>query len=513
MINNIEYNVWPGTLAIANEYFLSQCSNLYSNHYGKWGDNGLHPGEHIKLSKDRIREWLQNELSTIYYATINDELIGYAIAVSIKEKNYGIVTWVTQLVVHKDYRKNGIAKNLLFSIWGFSNHYAWGIVSANPYAIRALEKATRRRATPLRIKKTSIKLKNVGRQNVPFITDDVEIIVNKNLSAINTSFFVSHDNTKTMIANVDTGNTPWLLGLIDEGWEWFAFTFNDQEQISLSQNEIENMVSTSDSVVKKAYSRMNLDPNNQSWMKHTSKEVDYILNKVILNKHDLVYDLGCGAGRHSIELAKKDYSVIGLDYVAENVKLVNSTIKTLDLKNIKIEEADCRNYLSAKKASVVLCLYDVIGTFSNDDDNFKIIKTAYDLLTTDGTAIFSVMNYESTLARAKNTFIFENEANKLLDLKASNTMENTGNIFNPEYYLVDTDTHLIYRKEQFSTGNQLPIELIVRDRRFTMTEIKALCQKAGFKIQEANYTSAADWNISYNSIDKNAKEILLICKK
>lgn len=36
---------------------------------------------------------------------------------------------------YKDYRQQGIAKNILFSIWGFSNHFAWGIVSANPYAI------------------------------------------------------------------------------------------------------------------------------------------------------------------------------------------------------------------------------------------------------------------------------------------------------------------------------------------------------------------------------------------
>ena len=28
---------------------------------------------------------------------------------------------------------------------------------------------------------------------------------------------------------------------IEEGWEWFAFTFNDQEQISLSKEEIEEI--------------------------------------------------------------------------------------------------------------------------------------------------------------------------------------------------------------------------------------------------------------------------------
>jgi len=126
---------------------------LYSNHYGIWGGEGVHPNKNIKLSPNKLQDWLANENVSIYYASDNDNIIGYAIAFSKDEKGYGIVTWVTQLVVHEDYRNHGIAKNILFSIWGFSNQFAWGIVSANPYAIRALEKATRRRAVPIRIKK------------------------------------------------------------------------------------------------------------------------------------------------------------------------------------------------------------------------------------------------------------------------------------------------------------------------------------------------------------------------
>ena len=98
-------------------------------------------------------------------------------------------------------------------------------------------------------------------------------------------------------------------------------------------------------------------------------------------------------------------------------------------------------------------------------------------------------------------------------MPASNTQEETGDIFNPDYYLVDTDTHLIYRKEQFSSSTGLPIELIVRDRRFTMDEIISLCKSVGFSIVEAKYTNASDWNKSYDATSSRAKEILLICQK
>ena len=63
-------------------------------------------------------------------------MIGYAIAVQVKVQDYGVISWVTQLVIHESHRRLDVGKTLLFSIWGFSDHFAWGLVTANPYAIR-----------------------------------------------------------------------------------------------------------------------------------------------------------------------------------------------------------------------------------------------------------------------------------------------------------------------------------------------------------------------------------------
>ena len=120
-------------------------------------------------------------------------MIGYAIALQIKTRD-GVVSWVTQLVVHEQYRHQNVAKNLLHSIWGFTNHFAWGIVSANPYAIRALEKATRRRSDPIRIKHNIRKILKLGIDNLTYISEDTEYTVESGLSVINTCFFVDHAN-------------------------------------------------------------------------------------------------------------------------------------------------------------------------------------------------------------------------------------------------------------------------------------------------------------------------------
>ena len=153
---SIKYEWTSGNYAIsmdAYEGLIDQCSQLYSSQYGKWSkESPIRPGENISLSPEKICQWLENENSAIYWAKDNDKLIGYAIAIQIDVPKYGIISWVTQLVVHEEYRNREIAKKILHSIWGFTDHYAWGIISANPYAVRALEKTTRRRSDPQRIK-------------------------------------------------------------------------------------------------------------------------------------------------------------------------------------------------------------------------------------------------------------------------------------------------------------------------------------------------------------------------
>lgn len=511
--NAISYHFLDGDLINTDKSVLDSCAKLYSGHYGVWGKKSENVGSRVKLSAARIKAWLDGDNTVICYATDGQEIVGYAIALSMIEPAYGTVTWITQLVVHEEYRNRGIAKNILLSIWGFSDHTAWGIVSANPYAVRALEKITHRRAVPDRIKRDITKLRDIGIKHVCFINADTEFTVNEHESKVNTEFFVDHEDISQKISAVTNEEVAWLLGDIDEGWEWCAFTFQDQQQIPLSNEEIAVFLDTSDSIVKEAYSRMVLNSDRQKWMKNEVSEIQYLRGKIDFTRISFAYDLGCGIGRHAIILAKIGIETVGVDYVESNIERATKTKDEMSLSNVSFVHADCRTYRSDRKAALVLCLYDVVGTFVSNEENAKIITTAYELLESGGHAVFSVMNYESTAFHAENKFKFSKSASKILEIKPLNIMEKTGNVFSPKYNLVDEETHVVYRKEQFFNANNVPRELIVRDRRFTESEIVEMCVEVGFTVIEAKYVNATDWKVSYTATDKKAKEILLICKK
>lgn len=495
---------------LVNDDLLSQCSALYSTQYGKWSkETGSKAGTSIKLSVKAMKKWLENQNSDIYWASDDGVMIGYAIALR-KETQYGTVSWVTQLVVHEEYRHKNIAKTILHSIWGFTDHFAWGIVSANPYAIRALEKTTRRRSDPIRIKHNIKKILNIGNENIPYIFSDIEYDIKEGLSAINTCFYVDHSNVDDMIDNVVSDTVPWNLGKLKEGWEWIAFTFNDQLPFKLSEEEINNLLDSCDSVAHTAYSRMVVTPS-QKWMNHTTNNVNYILSQVSIQPNATIVDWGCGQGRHAIELAKRGYSVTAIDYVDKNIEIAQKNVET-DI-NISWHIDDCRKAVIPQKFDLAICLYDVIGTYADNENNLLILKNIYQHLKSGGVAFVSVMNRHLTEAIAQNTFVLKNEPNKLLTLQPSQTMEKTGNIFNPDYYLLDNDTGVVYRREQFRIGRPLPVELIVRDKRFFADEISSLCESVGFIVDDVRFVNASKWEIPLSSTDSKAKEILIKLSK
>jgi GNAT superfamily N-acetyltransferase len=147
--------------SLAQPPLLEELAEFYSRHYGRWSPNSKYrPGLPIKLTADLLRTWLKKD-SRISLARLDDQMVGYAISIQTNYGSRGLISWVTQLVIHEDHRKRDVAKRLLFSIWGMSDHFAWGLLTANPYAIRALEKATRRRCDPKRIRKNVDKIKAI----------------------------------------------------------------------------------------------------------------------------------------------------------------------------------------------------------------------------------------------------------------------------------------------------------------------------------------------------------------
>ncbi len=310
------------------------------------------------------------------------DIVGYAIGSRIAAQD-GFISWVTQLVVHTEHQRNGIATRLLQSAWAFSDDFAWGLASANPFAIRALETARFRRCAPAVIAENRAALA----QALPQIANYLGglITVDSKRAVIDTAFPVSHATVPQSLATVST-DVPWTLGTLDEGEEWLAAVFRSQQPRALTRGDLDALFDAGGSVAAEAYERMAESTNDtvHPWMAHAASEVDAVIALLALEPGASVLDLGCGNGRHALELAKRGFVVTAVD--RSHVWLAQARERAAaDGASIDFHLRDARYLDLGRTFDAVICLYDVVGSFRREADNRAILATARRHLPIGGT--------------------------------------------------------------------------------------------------------------------------------
>ena len=110
---DISYSIIPKSQI--HDDLLILCSHLFNNNYGVWSPQGLKPGEAVKMGIKGIKEnLLFNSQCSLVIAKLDNNLVGYCFNVKFYQEKLSKVCWITQLVVDKNIRNRGIAKNLIY---------------------------------------------------------------------------------------------------------------------------------------------------------------------------------------------------------------------------------------------------------------------------------------------------------------------------------------------------------------------------------------------------------------
>jgi 2-polyprenyl-3-methyl-5-hydroxy-6-metoxy-1,4-benzoquinol methylase len=132
--------------------------------------------------------------------------------------------------------------------------------------------------------------------------------------------------------------------------------------------------------------------DNESFTQGTFGECDFIENELKFDKTLKILDVGCGTGRHSIELSKRGYTVTGIDLSDTQLARAREKAEKNNL-NINFIKQDARNLPYQNEFDIALMLCE--GGFplmETDEMNFEILNRVSNSLNEKGKFIFTTLN-------------------------------------------------------------------------------------------------------------------------
>jgi SAM-dependent methyltransferase len=112
-----------------------------------------------------------------------------------------------------------------------------------------------------------------------------------------------------------------------------------------------------------------------AWTERTESEVNRALNMLRPEGGERILDLACGSGRHSIELARRGFSVVGADISAELIEIANRDAAAEPELDVSFVENDLRELEFEPEFDLVLNLNDgAIGYLESDEENLRTFE-------------------------------------------------------------------------------------------------------------------------------------------
>jgi len=198
----------------------------------------------------------------------------------------------------------------------------------------------------------------------------------------------------------------------------------------------------------------------------TIGECEFIENEIDYDKNIRILDIGCGTGRHSIELAKRGYSVTGVDL--SNSMLKRAREKAIEQKvNVDFKKADARSLAFKEEFDLVIMLCE--GAFplmETDEMNYQILQNTAKALKQKGKLIFTTLNGLFPLFHSVKDFL------------ASQTQEGNATYDKNSFDLMTFRDHNITSVED-DFGNKK--ELQCNERYYVPSEITWLLKSLNLK--------------------------------
>ncbi len=199
----------------------------------------------------------------------------------------------------------------------------------------------------------------------------------------------------------------------------------------------------------------------------TQAEAEFVLNAMNLAPGANVLDLGCGYGRHAMELAARGFHVVGLDLSTPLLVRGGEEAHRRGL-TINFVRGDMRELDFVEQFDAAYCLFSTFGYF-DDETNKKTLQNISRALKPGGKFLVEILNRDYIIADLPTRVWWEGDGCVVLE-------EVELNYFSSRIQ--------VNRSVVFDDGRQLEQEISVRA--YSLHEVGKLMHAAGFRVLEVS---------------------------
>jgi cyclopropane fatty-acyl-phospholipid synthase-like methyltransferase len=222
--------------------------------------------------------------------------------------------------------------------------------------------------------------------------------------------------------------------------------------------------------------------------KNTVEEVNFILEELKLPPGSHILDVGCGTGRHSVELAKRGYKVTGIDISSGMLSEAKKAAKKARV-NVEWIHTDASKFTSSRSFDASICLCEgAFGLLGKDDDpmqhELSILRNINAVLKPDKKLILTALNGFRMIREHSQEDVERGQFDPITLIEVS---------------LQECDT---------AQGRK---SVWVKERGFIPTELAILLGQAGFKVENIWGGTAGNWG--RRKVDLDEMEVMVIARK
>jgi SAM-dependent methyltransferase len=204
------------------------------------------------------------------------------------------------------------------------------------------------------------------------------------------------------------------------------------------------------------------------WADRTEAEVDRAIAMLRPEGGERVLDLACGIGRHSLELRRRGFEVVGVDISPELLAMAERSAAEAGLE-ASFMRADLRELELAEEFDLVLSLNDgAVGYFETDEENRRTFEVIARALRPGG----------GHLMQLPNVLHAERNLPKKSWIVGESTLELSDHRWNAEQRYIEGSTVPIRFGEVFGEYKEIPF----RQRLYTVEELTEIYASVGMRL-------------------------------